>query len=444
MGVRAAPEAGAGVSDDPMQAVDAEVSLLGAAMSGYPDLDELAAIVEPEDFYPPFHEEVWAAILRVHRAGNQPDPVSVRLALSAADVRHDPTRLHDFQQACVMPANAPYYAEQVATAAGLRRIQAAGVKVQSLGATHGDLDEIREQARQAVDDACHGKTVSKAKRIADLLTGALDAAQSGTSAVLPTGWPDIDRAIGGIAPGRLIVFGARPGGGKSIAGTNLALHVAHHHGHAALLASLEMPESEVMNRLLAAHARVDLTRLTNSAVEEAEWEKIAAKHAELDAMPLYLDDTSNLSVQGLRRLARDVQRERDDLALIVVDYLQLMKPAQHRRDASRAEEVSQIARDLKLLARETGACVVAMAQVNREGGKAADGPRLVDIREGGAENDADVVILLHRPNIETPEVTATVAKNRHGPANAVATLQMIGHYARLGNSAWSPSRAVSA
>ena len=345
---------------------------------------------------------------------------------------------------CPIVANAPYYADQVRAAAGLRAIQQAGTKLQQIGSSPGDLEQRREEARQAVDDACRGRVVSKARRIADLLPAAVDAAQAGSTGVLSTGWPDIDRAIGGIAPGRLIVFGARPGGGKSIAGTNLALHVAHHHDHAALIASLEMPEGEVMNRLLAAHARADLTDLTNGTVSEQHWGNIAASYAELDAMPIFIDDSSDISVQGLRRIARDVQRQRDDLALIVVDYLQLMRPAQRRREASRAEEVSQIARDLKLLARETGACVVAMAQVNREGGKSAEGPRLTDIREGGAENDADVVVLLHRPDFAIPEVQATVAKNRHGPANAVATLQMIGHYARLGNSAWSPPRNPTA
>lgn len=432
------------MSHDPMQHRDAEEQLLGAAMSGAPDLDDLLDLIEPDDFYRPLYGDVWAAIGRVHRAGNQPEPTSVRLALAEAESTFDPVKLFDLTAACQMPAHAAYYADLVRVAAGLRRIQDAGAKITQIGGTHGDLEERREEARKVIDDACRGRAVSKARRLADLLPAAVDAAQAGETGVLSTGWPDIDRAIGGIAPGRLIVFGARPGGGKSIAGTNLALHIAHHHGHAALVASLEMPEGEVMNRLLAAHARANLTDLTNGTVSESDWANIAAKYAELEKMPIFVDDSSDLSVQGLRRIARDVQRQRDDLALIVVDYLQLMRPAQRRRDASRAEEVSQIARDLKLLARETGACVVAMAQVNREGGKAADGPRLTDIREGGAENDADVVVLLHRPDFDIPEVTATVAKNRHGPANAVATLQMLGHYARLGNAAWTPGRAATA
>ena len=125
-----------------------------------------------------------------------------------------------------------------------------------------------------------------------------------------------------------------------------------------------------------------------------------------------------------------------DLAVIVVDYLQLLAPAERRRGGTRAEEVSEISRDLKRLARETGACIVAMAQVNREGAN-QDGPRLTDLREGGIENDADVVVLMHQPEPDIPEVTMKVAKNRHGPQGE-CQLQMQGHYARLTSVSWRP------
>lgn len=426
--------------NEPLTVPDAEQSLLGACMSGY-NPDELD--LDPSDFYNPSHGDVWAAICRVNTAGNRPDPVSVRLALADRKPPIDPVWLLDLTGRSPIVANAPYYASQVRAAAGHRALADAGVKVSQLGASLGDLEERREAARQAVDDACRGRVTSQARSMADMLPAALDAAQHGHGTVLATGWPDLDRTIGGLAPGRLVVIGARPGGGKSLAGTNLALHFAGHHGHAVLLASLEMPEAEVMNRLLAAHASVNLTSLAESNLDDRAWQNLADKHAELEALPIFVTDESSLTVQGIRRIARDVQRVRDDLAVIVVDYLQLVTPASGRRNASRAEEVSQIARDLKLLARETGACVVAMAQINREGAKADDGPRLTDIRDGGAENDADVVVLLHRPDLEIPDITVTVAKNRHGPIG-VSTLQLQGHYARLAAVAWSPTNAIHA
>lgn len=425
---------------DPYSVADAEQSLLGACLSGWRNPDELD--VDAADFYRPEHADVWAAILRVHATGTKPDPVAVRLALADRKPPLDPTWLLDLAGKVPLVVNAPHYAETVRTAAGLRALQTAGTKLQELGGTPGDLEARREEARQVVDDACRGRVVTQARRLGELIPDVLDKAQDGHTSTLSTCWPDLDRSLGGIAPGRLVIFGARPGGGKSICGTNLALHVAHRHGHAALVASLEMPSDEVTRRLLAAHAEVSLTHLENSTVPDSDWDKIAAKNRELDEMPLFVDDASSLTVQGLRRLARDVQRQRDDLALIVVDYLQLMTPAVRKREQSRAEEVSSIARDLKLLARETGACVVAMAQVNREGGKNLEGPRLTDLRDGGAENDADQVILLHRPDLELPEVKATVAKNRHGPLTET-TLLMQGHYARLANAAWTPTRGIA-
>lgn len=422
-----------------LDATEAERALLGACLSGWKHPDELD--VRGKDFYHPRHEAVWNAITDLAEAGTMPDAASVAVALTGHAPPIDVVWVMDLVASAPMATNAPYYADQVRTASGLREIQRAGQKIHQIGSTMGDIDKAREEARQEIDQACRGNTATRALRIADLLEETLDLAQSGETGVLSTGWPDIDRAIGGIAPGRLIVFGARPGGGKSLAGTNLALHVAHRHGHAVLIASLEMGRNEVMNRMIAAHARVSLTHLTNGTVPESDWAKIASKHAELNELPIFIEDASSLTVQALRRRARDVQREREDLALIVVDYLQLMDPPPGRANTSRAEEISQISRGLKQLARETGACVVAMAQVNREGGKHDEGPRLTDIREGGAENDADVVILLHRPDPEGGDIKANVAKNRHGPM-AMVDLEMWGHYAILGSRAWSPTRAL--
>lgn len=429
--------------NDIPQVYDAEVAVLGAVLAGTtgPDgLDGLMATLKPEDFYQPNHEEVWAAIGRVHNSGGRPDPVSVRLALEPKYHRVL-VELMAEGQFIVDPS---WHAEKVAGSAGLRRIAGAAARIASMATPERDLSEVREQARAALDEACRGQDVSKARTIADLLPSTLDAAQNGSSAVLPTGWPDIDRSIGGLGPGRLVVFGARPGGGKSLAGTNLALQFAHKHKHSVLLVSLEMPELEVMNRLLSAHALVNLTDLENGTVNEASWDRLAQKANELEAMPVHIVDDSTLSVQGVRRHARDLQRKRDDLALIVVDYLQLLTPDadQRRKGGNRAEEVSGIARGLKTLARETGACVVAMAQVNREGAKNDDGPKLTDLREGGIENDADQVILLHRPDLDQPEIRVSVAKNRHGPQGH-SSLQLVGHYAQLASVTWTPTRGLA-
>jgi len=433
------------MSEMPAQAQDAEVAVIGAAMSGYDAVDDLLDMLQPSDFYSPFHEEVWAAIGRVHNAGNRPDPISVRLALGQADVKYDPVRLLDMAQLAPVVAQAPYYAEQVVASAARRRLQAAGTRVHQLGSSaDGDLEVLREEARQIVDEATRGRAVTTARTLSEILPSVLDVAQHGRAKALATGWDDLDRLIGGLAPGRLVIVGARPGVGKSLMGTNLAVHFAHVHQHAVLFASLEMDAEEVLQRMLARHARVNLTSLMEGRTSEAEWNNIAARGVEIDAMPVRILDTPNQTVTSIRREARNYQRVRDDLALIVVDYLQLMRTTEGR-GTNRSEALGEVSRGLKLLARETGACVVAMAQVNREGTKHTDGrPRMTDLRESGAiEADADVVILLHQPDDKLPELEVIVDKNRHGP-KGMATLQVQGHYARLASVAWTPSQGASA
>lgn len=411
----------------PLQVTDAEVSLLGAAMSGA-DLDDLAETVAPGDFYRLAHGDIWAAICRVHEAGNRPDPVTVRQALGTGS-KVDPLELLRMTEMCPVVASAPWYAEQVVNAAGHRQIAAAGLKLQDLGNTPGDLAERREQARQFVDEACAGRDISRARRLAEIVPDVLDQAEHGRTAALGTPWPDIDTLIGGIAPGRLVVVGARPGVGKSILGVNLAVHVAHHHGHAAHIASMEMPETEVVQRVVASHAHVNLTGLIEGKTDEASWSRIAAAHDALSAMALTIDDRPEQSVAHIRRTARNIQRTRDDLAVIVVDYLQLMTTP--GRTDNRAQELGEVSRGLKLLARESGACVIALAQVNRAAANRQDRPRMSDLRESGAiEADADQVLLLHQPDDDVPEIEVIVDKNRHGP-KGIRTLLAWGHYATL-------------
>lgn len=426
---------------------DPEVAVLGAAMAGYAELGDLLDVLEPSDFYSPFHEQIWEAIGRVFNAGNRPDPVSVTLALGEAAVRHDPTILSDMTGASPVIAQAPWYAEKVLVASGKRRLTTAASRLHQLGVSGStDLEVLREEARKAVDEATEGKSVTEARTLAQILPGVIDIAQHGRAKALGTGWDDVDRLIGGLAPGRLVVVGARPGIGKSLMGANLALHFAHHHQHAVLFASMEMDNEEVTQRMLANHARVDLTNLVQGKTTDEEWLRIAPRLDEINAMPCKVLDSPGQTVTTIRREARRYLRQRADLALVVVDYLQLMT-TRERKGATRAEALGEVSRGLKLLARETGSCVVAMAQVNRESTRHTDGrPRASDLRESGSiEADADVVMLLHQSeeDVDRGDLEVIVDKNRHGPKGH-ATLRLYGHYARLASSAWSPSSSVGA
>lgn len=421
---------------------DAETAVIGVALQGLPGLDDLLDKLTGADFYSPSRGAVWEAIRAVHNSGIRPDPITVRAEVDKLKLREfDPVWLVDAMQTAYTVASADHYADQILIAAGLRDIGRAAAGISQIATTPtDDLPAAQERARQLIDDATQGRHISRARKLADLLPAALDVAQHGQAGMLSTPWPDLDRFIGGLAPGRLIVFGARPGVGKSLAGTNLALHMAHKHKHGVLLASLEMPELEVMQRILAAFAKANLTGLQMGQTAEESWNKIAAASDEICQMPLVVDDTPAQTVTHIRRMARNVQRERDDLALIVVDYLQLVRPSDPR--LPRVEQLGEISRGLKLMARETGACVVAMAQLNRNASTASDGPRMTDLRESGSiENDADQVVLMHQPNQDMPELELLIDKNRHGPKGR-AQLAVWGHYARLDSMTWNPTGAI--
>lgn len=413
----------------------AERYTLGAVLGGYPHPDELA--LTPDAFWRPEHAAIWSAITRVLAAGNKPDPVTVRMALSPSE-KVDPIYLLDLHEAVPLVDQAPAYAAHVRDMATRRAVGRAGETIDRLARSTMPVDQLCEAARKAVDDATGDVVRSVAVQMAEVLPLVLDVAEHGQAACLPTPWPDLDRTIRGLAPGRLVVVGARPGVGKSIMGANLAAHVAHHHGHAALLCSMEMPRLEVGQRIVAAHAGVRLDALDSGTLDEADWARLARANDALAAMPLTIDDSPGQTVASMLSRARDIRRRRDDLALIVVDYLQLMRASDPR--LPRVEQVGEMSRGLKLLARETGTCVVAMAQVNRDAVKARDGrPRKEDLRESGSiENDADIVILLHQPDDEVPELEVIVDKNRSGP-KGVCVLQIAGHYARLNSTAWRQS-----
>ena len=414
------------LDDDTDDTSLAEAALIAAALQGA-DTADLG--IKPDDFDSNARRNVWRAVEDLTAKGMTPGWHEVGLWLTEHKVKvPDLATVHEWGTAPAILSSIDYYAEKVLTASGSRRLVEAAVKVAGIARESGVLAERREKARQAIDEACAGQNQTKARTLADIITNVYDVAQHGQAAALSTPWPDLDRLIDGIAPGRLIVFAARPGVGKSVALANLALHTATRHGHAAHFASLEMPALEVGQRLTASHLSVSLSGLMKGRTDEHEWKRMEAGFMAWRDYPLSIDDAPGQTVAHIRKTVRDLQRTRDDVALVCVDYLQLVRAVDPR--VNRAEQVAQISRDLKLLARESGACVVAAAQLNREAAK-RDKPQLTDLRESGAiEADADQVVLMHQPNEEIPEIELVIDKNRHGPKGN-AYLQLAGAYSQL-------------
>jgi replicative DNA helicase len=225
------------------------------------------------------------------------------------------------------------------------------------------------------------------------------------------------------------VVGARPGVGKSLLAVNVAANVTERFGRAVYMSSLEMSRKEVTQRILSAHARVDLKRLEDGKLTDSDWKAVSESSMAMESWPLYIDDSTPQTVATIRANVRDLSRK-TTVAVVIVDYLQLLTPRDRR--APREQQVAEMSQGLKALAREQNVCVIAIASLNRGmTGRADKRPLLTDLRESGSiESDADLVVLMHRPDDESPDLEVIVAKQRNGPLGE-CRLQLQGHYARL-------------
>ena len=414
-----------------MIARDAERALLGTILAGYPHVDALAEIVRPTDFMDPRDEEIFGAMVTVAQAGGRADGVATLLAMRPQLGQQAALGdyLHDLLAAAPVAASADYYAAVVRDAATKRRVATAATRIGQIAEQEMDADAMLDLAQSTLAEVTEARAKADVVWAADVLAEIVDIAEQGRSRGLSTPWPGVDRVIGGIQAGRLYVVAARPGVGKSLMGANLALHVGHRHQRGALLCSMEMDRVEVMQRMVSAHAKVSLTGLMagGSQMSQAGWDSLSAKSQEVMDLPVAVEDGAGQSLTSIRAALRRVKRQRPDTALVVVDYLQLMRTS--AKTTNRAEALGEISRGLKVIAREFEVAVVAMAQLNRE---AANGrPTIAQIRESGAiEADADVVILLHRADDEIPELDVLIEKNRSGP-RGTSTLTIEGHYSRL-------------
>lgn len=372
-----------------------ELDLLACCLAGYDasDLD-----ISADDFDEPRHSATWRAIVAVADAGNRPDPVSVRLALGP-DGDKAASWLHEVFSRPVVPSNAPALANRIQRAAHLRALADVGRGLIN-EATLPDADPgvIVERYRARLDRPI-GR-IKATETLADVIPQVVDQLDKGVPAGLPTPWPDLDHLIHGLAPDRLYIVAARPGVGKTLIGQNLAMHWAQKHRLPVFFASLEMANVELGTRILAQAARVELSAMQQAKLSEMQWQAInRTLPATLEA-PVHLCADGSQTVDSIRANAREIQR-RHGLGLIVVDYLQIVTPRNER--LPREQQVAEVSRRLKLLAKELHVPVVAMTQVKRpptpEGQSGPRRPTMSNLRESGAiEQDADVVMILHIPD----------------------------------------------
>jgi replicative DNA helicase len=433
-----------GFDRTPPQDLAAEQCVLGAMMLSKDAIADVSETIRDTDFYRPAHEIVFDAITDLYARGEPADAITVAAELTKrgemARIGGAPY-LHTLVASVPLAANAGYYAHIVREKAILRRLVEAGTKIVQIGyAGEGEVDDVVDQAQAEIYQVTEKRTTEDYAPLKDIMEGALDeieAIDSRGDAMIgvPTGFTDLDELTNGLHPGQMVIVAARPAMGKSTLGLDLARSASIKHGLTSVIFSLEMSRNEITMRLLSAEGKVPLHHMRNGKMTDEDWAKLARKMGEVSEAPLFIDDSPNLTMMEIRAKARRL-KQRHDLKLIVIDYLQLMTSG--KRVESRQLEVSEFSRSIKLLAKELEVPVIAICQLNRGAEQRTDKrPMLSDLRESGSlEQDADVVILLHREDAYERESTRPgeadfiVAKHRNGPT-AQLTVAFQGHYSRF-------------
>jgi replicative DNA helicase len=422
----------------------AEQSVLGAMMISKDAIADVVEVLRGVDFYRPAHEQIYDAILDLYGRGEPVDAVTVSDELGKRGelmrIGGGPYLL-DLLQSVPVAANASFYAEIVREKAILRRLVDASIRIGQMSyAAEGDVPDIVDRAQAEVYGVTDRRASEDYKSLAELMQTTLDEIEAIGSrgdrlAGVPTGFAELDGLTNGLHPGQMIIVAARPGCGKSTLALDLARSASIRHGLGSVIFSLEMSQIEITMRLLSAEASVPLNHIRNGKMNDDDWSRLATKMGQVSEAPLYIDDSPNLTMMEIRAKARRL-KQRHDLKLVVIDYIQLMTSG--KKVESRQLEVSEFSRQLKLLAKELQVPVVALSQLNRGPEQRTDKkPMLSDLRESGSlEQDADMVILLHRPDLydrdseRAGEADFLVAKHRNGPTNDL-TVAFQGHYSRF-------------
>jgi replicative DNA helicase len=430
----------------PPQDIDAEQSVLGGMLLSKDAIADVVEVLKGADFYRPAHESIYTAILDLYARGEPADPITLAAELTK---RGEIGRvggagyLHTLVNTVPTAANAQYYAEIVHERAVLRRLVEAGTRITQMGyAADGDVDEIVNRAQAEIYAVTEQRTSEDYLPLSEIMEGALDeieaiGSRTGQMTGVPTGFTDLDSLTNGLHPGQMVVVAARPAMGKSTLALDFARSCSISNGLPSVFFSLEMGRNEIAMRLLSAEARVALHHMRSGNMTDDDWTRLARRMPEVSAGPLFIDDSPNLTMMEIRAKCRRL-KQRNDLRMVVIDYLQLMQTGGSRRPESRQQEVSEMSRNLKLLAKELEVPVIALSQLNRGPEQRTDKkPMVSDLRESGSiEQDADMVILLHREDAyekESPragEADLIVAKHRNGPT-ATITVAFQGHYSRF-------------
>ncbi|TRY17716.1 replicative DNA helicase [Tessaracoccus rhinocerotis] len=432
----------------PPQDLAAEQSVLGAMMMSKDAISDVVEVLRGVDFYRPNHESIFEAIINLYGRGEPADPITVAGELGKQGELSKvggAVYLHDLLASVSIAANASYYAELVREKAILRRLVNASIRIAQLGYLgQGEVDNIVDEAQQTLFEVTESKSSEDYKSLRELMEPTFDEMEAisnsgdGLSGV-PTGFIELDRMTNGLHSGQMIIVAARPGVGKSTFALDVCRSAAIHHDMATAFFSLEMSRTEIVMKVLSAEASVPLKKIRGGKMDESDWQRITDKSVQMTEKPFFIDDSPNLTMMEIRAKARRL-KQRHDLKLIAIDYIQLMTSG--KKVESRQLEVSEFSRQIKLLAKELEIPVIALSQLSRNTEQRKDGiPALSDLRESGSlEQDADIVLMLHRPEMYSQNPTDEerglaafhIPKHRNGETGKIDALFQ-GHYSRFTN-----------
>ncbi len=424
----------------------AEQSALGGMLLSTEAVAEAMEYIRGNDFYSPKHEIIFDAALALFSRSEPVDAITVGDEIAK---RGDITKiggrdyLHTLTSIVPTAANVAYYARMVQEKATLRRLVEAGTRIAQMGyAAEGEVTDLVNAAQNdvyAITRQGVGEDYAPLSSSIELAINEMENAskRGGEMTGVPTGFHKLDEMTQGLHPGQLIIIAARPAVGKSTLALDLARTAAITHRKPALFFSLEMSRAEIAMRMLSAESKIYMQTLRKGTLNDNDWARLAAVRGEINDAPLFIDDSPNMTLAEIRAKCRRLASQ-VGLQLIVIDYIQLMTSG--KKVESRQQEVSEFSRALKLLAKEIGVPVIAISQLNRNSEKSENKrPEISHLRESGSlEQDADVIVLLHREGMydkdkvheRAGEADLILAKQRNGPTGTVE-VNFLGQYSKF-------------
>jgi replicative DNA helicase len=432
----------------PPQNLEAEESVLGAMMISP---GAIGAVSEIGDFYRESHAKIYRSALALYAKGEPVDAITLTDQLEERGELEDVggrVRLHELAALVPASANASHYARIVHETATLRGLIRVGGEIARLGWERpGETGDLVDQAEQILYDLSQQRVTGEWSEIESLLKESFERItalyESGVELTgTPSGFRDLDRLTSGFQPGNLVIVAARPSMGKSALALCMAANMGVRHGIPVGLFTLEMSKAEVTQRLMCSEAKVESQRLRNGKLAPDDWPRLTAACDKLAKAPIYVDDTGLLNMMEIRSKARRLKARHPDLGLIIVDYLQLLTPSQRRDSDGRVQEVSEMSRSLKILARDLDVPIVALSQLSRAVEQRTDKrPILSDLRESGSiEQDADLVAFVYRDEYYNEDsdqqglAEVILAKHRNGPTDSIK-LSFLKRYAKFSDLA---------